>query len=559
MKQYFTILFVFSAFIIAGQCAFSQTFVLTTPKDTVTITAGDTAKIDINVTIYNNFDATIFLKFYKPYIDVIASAPRITSETLNYPYKGLQLIVPTKAYITKPGSFLFSINGSNGAFQYQVNIVLKIKATVPPQNWRIFPLWKSSNDSYGNAFVMQDERNNYWNNFNGLHQLYTSEPSESWGTTSSNFDAVTNPPVVDYKNNKLWLPTFNGLVRCNFNGSSKTLFDTTISPLDKNPITALVQDKSTGDIWVGNRKGLYRFSGSIWTKYDSSNSVINADWITSIVVSGKNVWIGTLLGIVKFDGTNWYRYKKERDTGIYWAVRVMAVDSTGDVWVGLGSEEHTLSTGELLEVVRIAKFNGDTWTVFDSKDTPEGLRNTNFIAVDSKNNKWMSSANHTGGSHNLASGGIGIVKYDNKEWTVYSSANSPLPGNTINWVGVDKFDNIWFHDIPNFITDKDGFWGVFNENGKPLTFTVTGVDEQPAAISDDISIYPNPISTSFIVSGVEGVASLSVVNSLGAEVMSNQVVREKQVVDITSLPGGLYFVKVRSSSGIVVKPVVVSR
>ncbi|MBS1537504.1 MAG: T9SS type A sorting domain-containing protein [Bacteroidetes bacterium] len=86
----------------------------------------------------------------------------------------------------------------------------------------------------------------------------------------------------------------------------------------------------------------------------------------------------------------------------------------------------------------------------------------------------------------------------------------------------------------------------------------SAVSEQPA-VSDGIYLFPNPTSTQFTLSGVEGVASVRVVNSLGEEVKQFAHVRSEYSIDVSDLVSGLYFVSIRTAKGAVVKPMMVSR
>jgi photosystem II stability/assembly factor-like uncharacterized protein len=87
---------------------------------------------------------------------------------------------------------------------------------------------------------------------------------------------------------------------------------------------------------------------------------------------------------------------------------------------------------------------------------------------------------------------------------------------------------------------------------------VLRVNEEPTIINNGIHLYPNPTSTSFTLSGVEGVSSVRLVNSLGIEVTQWVKVNGQLSIDVSDLANGLYFVNVRSASGITVKPIIVS-
>ncbi|MBS1538600.1 MAG: T9SS type A sorting domain-containing protein [Bacteroidetes bacterium] len=91
-----------------------------------------------------------------------------------------------------------------------------------------------------------------------------------------------------------------------------------------------------------------------------------------------------------------------------------------------------------------------------------------------------------------------------------------------------------------------------------LTDLASAVSEQPAE-PDGIHLFPNPTSTQLTLSGVEGVASVRVVNALGEEVKQFTHVSSQYSIDVSDLVSGLYFVSIRTAKGAVVKPMMVSR
>ncbi len=60
------------------------------------------------------------------------------------------------------------------------------------------------------------------------------------------------------------------------------------------------------DLWGG----LAKFDGTNWTVYNTSNSGLPDNYVSSIAIDGSgNKWIGTWHGgLAKFDGTNWTVY-----------------------------------------------------------------------------------------------------------------------------------------------------------------------------------------------------------------------------------------------------------
>lgn len=61
----------------------------------------------------------------------------------------------------------------------------------------------------------------------------------------------------------------------------------------------------------------------------------------------------------------------------------------------------------------------------------------------------------------------------------------------------------------------------------------------------DFSIYPNPASGTFVVSSVDALSSISVFNALGSQVMEMADPASIQVIDLSSMPKGIYFIRVQ--------------
>ena len=91
------------------------------------------------------------------------------------------------------------------------------------------------------------------------------------------------------------------------------------------------------------------------------------------------------------------------------------------------------------------------------------------IAVDSKNNIWMTSYRFRQG---------GLVKYDGTKWTAYTPDNSPMPTNSVKGIAFDKSDNVWLalSDYVNkgyLVKISNDKWNVYDETNlgfKPYYF-----------------------------------------------------------------------------------------
>lgn len=117
------------------------------------------------------------------------------------------------------------------------------------------------------------------------------------------------------------------------------------------------------------------------------------------------------------------------------------------------------------------------------------------------------------------------------------------------------------------------FYGAFNaaggstnETGDSIFTSSTLVSENVASGIDDlanssasISIYPNPVTDKFIVSNslnAAGSLSISISNASGVIVKKIQNAAAYQTIDIADLADGVYFLRIETSEGEVIKKIV---
>ncbi len=106
----------------------------------------------------------------------------------------------------------------------------------------------------------------------------------------------------------------------------------------------------------------------------------------------------------------------------------------------------------------------------------------------------------------------------------------------------------------------DDVFYVFNPNG------LVNIPLAPSAVeegiiptpSDAITLFPNPTGSTFTISGISSVLGYRIVSAMGMEVLPQQeFVSSKQEVDVSGLAAGVYFVQMRTASGMMTKPIVV--
>jgi len=97
--------------------------------------------------------------------------------------------------------------------------------------------------------------------------------------------------------------------------------------------------------------------------------------------------------------------------------------------------------------------------------------------------KWMGSLDS------------GLIRFDDKDWTVYNTSNSILPGNQINSVAIDDFGSLWI--CTNYgVVKKDGDnWILYNTqnsglpDNKVLSVSCDGVNIAFGTMNKGLVIY----------------------------------------------------------------------
>ena len=254
----------------------------------------------------------------------------------------------------------------------------------------------------------------------------------------------------------LWLATsYNGVFR--FDGSHWTNYDTTNGLISMN--VRSIECDSHGAIWAGcGGNGLQKFDGTTWKKLTMPGGLRN-NYVDDLIIDGDgNVWCAAYPGAYVFNGKSWSSFGVADGS-----VRVIAIDRSGIKWFGslygLNSydgvqiENYTISNEPLNNGVAaiavdstgcrwfgtpqgITRYNGTSWTSFDTSD---GLAYGNIIsiAVDRSNTVWCGD-------------NIGAVnRFNGTSWEPLMSSfnNSSLllsETGRIKTISIDNLGNKWF-------------------------------------------------------------------------------------------------------------------
>ncbi len=186
-------------------------------------------------------------------------------------------------------------------------------------------------------------------------------------------------------------------------------------------------DSTIGPVWdftTSNPPGT-------WVTYSTSNSGLADNIVKDIAVDTHgNLWFATMGGLSKFDGVSWTRYDSSDDSLPCNRVNSVAITPSGDVWIGV--EGHTGPLPPYGHILCACRFDGNTWTIYDSSNSDIPHWPIESIAVDSSGNVWF------------ATYGGGAAKFDGDAWTNYNSSNSGIACDVLLAVASSPSGDLWF-------------------------------------------------------------------------------------------------------------------
>jgi hypothetical protein len=151
------------------------------------------------------------------------------------------------------------------------------------------------------------------------------------------------------------------------------------------------------------------------------------------------------------------------------------------------------------------------------------------IEVDSQNNIWAVF----GSTYNQVTH-VGYLNRSTGTWTkIYDATNSPVNFDFRVSIELDSADNLYVVDTDLHVLEVNTLpsWLRLQDNEKTSPF----------------NLFPNPSSTSFTISGIPAsiLGKKSIITDLsGKIVMEFQVIENNQLIDVSPLKSGVYFVKI---------------
>ncbi|MFK7971810.1 MAG: T9SS type A sorting domain-containing protein [Bacteroidia bacterium] len=182
-----------------------------------------------------------------------------------------------------------------------------------------------------------------------------------------------------------------------------------------------------GAVWIGNEAngGLFRYDGTDFTNFTENNSDNPNDYVYAVgIIDNDRRWIAGTHGIgLMDDQADWISFDHD-DYG------PPAFIIFGDVVVQNDSISWFSHRKGLLRY----NMNQDSWQSYDETNSPIPLATcraiTNEMVIDKQGNIWMGSCG-------------GLLKFDGTTWTVFNTSNSGIPSNSLTDIAIDDQQNIW--------------------------------------------------------------------------------------------------------------------
>jgi len=101
-------------------------------------------------------------------------------------------------------------------------------------------------------------------------------------------------------------------------------------------------------------------------------------------------------------------------------------------------------------------FSQSAWTIYNTANSPLPENSVRCVAFDSSGLKWIGTD-------------FGLATFDDTNWTIYNTSNSGLPDNYIRAIAIDKFNHKWIGTFLGGLAKFDGTsWTVYNTSNTPL-------------------------------------------------------------------------------------------
>jgi streptogramin lyase len=292
-------------------------------------------------------------------------------------------------------------------------------------------------------------------------------------------------------------------------------YKTSNSEIQSDFLTAVVLDKNEVK-WIGTSDaGLIKYDGNSFINYNTDNSGIPHNTVNSIILDDQDrVWICTNNGIGIFDGTAWINYNTSNSLLKTNNINVVRFDQSGTAWIGTQNN--------------FVRFDGISWRNYDYSSNEVDYLSVTDFAFSNSNTIWLSTSNS------------GLIKFDgDNSYMVYKRGSYDILTNSISSLGLEQNGNLWI--LNGSVTGYRG--GVTLLQGEEfLPYPVGQSTFLPRTIFIDNNA-KKWIATNEGILTITGTAELNLMNGSNSGLASTnlfQIAKEENgTVWIASYGGGL--------------------
>lgn len=478
-------------------------------------------------------------------------------------------------------------------------ICLSIHFTTFADDWLNYTTSNSGLSSDLILTAMQDSSDNMWFSVLGVGMLkFDGTNWTTYNSINSTCDVIILSCITD-KSKNCWFASFGEGVAV-FDGANWGKYKSS-NGLLSDAISDMMQSSDSA-IWFCNRPypvvntngGISKLSpDSTFTNYTVADGLVNAYPLCIIEDVDKNIWIGTYGGVSKFDGVSVWTNYTTADGLISDTISSICQDKDGNIWFGSNNKG-------------VSKFDGSTWTSYNFT-----VATINDIKCDSNGNLWFAVLdegvykldksgnllNYTTENSSLIGNKVHEIIQDKDShdlwFTAYTAGVSKftlfsvtpdtinisalatdttisistfkdwelmLPSSSSSWISLSTTAGTGEAKTTLSIlenTDITARTGkIYLMDSETGTIKQTIVVNQSFAVATNevvnthLTITPNPVKDAFQVSGLEGTATLSLTDTNGKVVLSKEITGNESI-SVSSLPQGLYIVKLATANGTV--------
>ena len=176
------------------------------------------------------------------------------------------------------------------------------------------------------------------------------------------------------------------------------------------------------------------------------------------------------------------------------------------------------------------KFNGTNWVYVGNAGFSEGETDLTSLAFNPSGQPYVAYSDWANGYKAT------VMKFDGTNWVNVGNAGFSAGSTCCESLGFNPSNG------DPYVAYRDDA-----DSGKATVMTYDSVFVGINALQKStFSLYPNPATDKITIetSGTSQVSNLAIVNAQGQELITRQITEPKTQIDISALPGGVYFVRV---------------